>query len=246
MAYNNQPYQPYGSSADAYSSAAHNPFASASEVDLHAPYSATYPPHNSNIHGSNNMSTPTGLYQAEDRAGSAWSLDDQDLAAGGYDKVQRSADNPFSEGYKGRKSGNSRKKWIWIGIVAVVVVGGIAGGIAAWKATSGGSSSSSSSSASGSGKMQFIECVESIFTLLLSGNDRLTIRPLQRHGQGSQVQPVGPLPVREGLAPEADLLRPRVHAQERPRGVRLRRDARQRDRGHPAHLAAHECVRLCA
>jgi len=157
MAYNNQPYQPYGSSADAYSSAAHNPFASASEVDLHAPYSATYPPHNSNIHGSNNMSTPTGLYQAEDRAGSAWSLDDQDLAAGGYDKVQRSADNPFSEGYKGRKSGNSRKKWIWIGIVAVVVVGGIAGGIAAWKATSGGSSSSSSSSASGSGKMQFID-----------------------------------------------------------------------------------------
>ncbi|GAA5846379.1 hypothetical protein JCM9279_001352 [Rhodotorula babjevae] len=173
MAYSNQHYQPYIYDAAAGGSrypaaAASNPFASASEVNLHAPYGAgpgggttTYPPHSG---------TPaTGLYQHEDRAGSAWSLDDHDLAgsgAGGYDKVQRSADNPFAEGYKGGRSvgagagggASSRKKWIWIGLVVLVVVGGIAGGIAAWKATSSSSSSSSSSSGgSGSGKMQFID-----------------------------------------------------------------------------------------
>ncbi|BGP49521.1 hypothetical protein JCM10450v2_005413 [Rhodotorula kratochvilovae] len=151
MAYNQPYHSPYGSSADAYGRAGDSPYGSAapqnpfaSEVDLHAPASATYPPQAG--------TTPTtGLYRSEDHAGSAWSLDDQDIATGGYDKVQRSADNPFSAEHK--RGGNSVRKWVWIGIAVVVVVGAVAGGIGAWKATSGSSSSSSSSS----GKMQYID-----------------------------------------------------------------------------------------
>ncbi|GAA6054305.1 hypothetical protein JCM3770_001425 [Rhodotorula araucariae] len=156
MAYNQQYHSPYGSGPGGYGAAHDSPYGSAapyaqnpfaSDADFHAAVppraTATYPP-------AAGTTPTTGLYGAEEHAGSEWSLDDRDLATGGYDKVQRSADNPFSADHKRRGGGMSVRKWVWIGIALVVVVGGVAGGIAAWKAKS-------SSASTGSGKMQYID-----------------------------------------------------------------------------------------
>ncbi|GAA5878213.1 hypothetical protein JCM8547_003158 [Rhodosporidiobolus lusitaniae] len=117
---------------------AQNPFAS--EVDLHAPGSATYPP-------------------TAQQGGSSWSLEEEPFkngaasgAAAAGAGVQRSRDNPYAANYK--EKGAGVKKWIWIG-VAILVVAAIAIGIAVWRVKANDSDSSSSSSSS-SGKLQYI------------------------------------------------------------------------------------------
>ncbi|GAA5972063.1 hypothetical protein JCM11641_002479 [Rhodosporidiobolus odoratus] len=116
-----------------------NPFAS--EADLNGP-SASYP--------------PTGGHPA----GSSWSLDEEPLKTGpgaagtSYSGVQRSNTNPFAANYK--ESGSGVKKWIIIAIGVLIVIG-VAVGIAVWRVKANDSSSSSSSSSGSSGKQQFID-----------------------------------------------------------------------------------------
>lgn len=155
MAYNQHyPQQQYGASADYYSgglagdsrypssSAARNPFASS--ADFHA--QPSYPPHGGGGGGG------AGMYRHESE--SAWSLDEEPFKEGaaagaGYQAVQRGRDNPFAANYSGGGKKRNWKKWAIGGLLAAVVIGGVAGGIAAWKAHSSGSSSS------GKGGMQY-------------------------------------------------------------------------------------------
>ncbi|BGP01034.1 Glycoside hydrolase family 17 protein [Rhodotorula toruloides] len=158
MAYNQHyPQQQYGTSTDYYSgglagdsrypssSAAQNPFASSADF----PSQPSYPPQGG--------AGGAGMYRHE--SGSAWSLDEEPLKEGGaagagYQAVQRGRDNPFAANYSGGGKKRNWKKWAIGGLLGAVVIGGVVGGIAAWKAHSGGSNSSSSS---GSGKMQYID-----------------------------------------------------------------------------------------
>ncbi|GJN89994.1 hypothetical protein Rhopal_002983-T1 [Rhodotorula paludigena] len=190
MAYSNAHY-PHSSSADLYASfpsnsrypaparpAARDPFATQSDLSLPQYPSSSYPPAPlgpaAGMRGGG-TSAETGLYNMDQHAGSAWSLDDEPIAGGGaggaagaagvagYERVHRSADNPFSEKYRsgggagggagGRDGPRNWRKWILVAALLVLVVGGIAGGIGAWRANAG----SSSSGGGKSGGLQFVD-----------------------------------------------------------------------------------------
>lgn len=97
--------------------------------------------------------------------GSSWSVDGdgyKDAATsgggGGGGYVQRGADNPYAQNYKGSNGAMSKTtKWIIAG-VALLVVAGIAAGIAVWqvKKNSSDSGSSSSTSSSSGAKLSYI------------------------------------------------------------------------------------------
>ncbi|GAA6028679.1 hypothetical protein JCM8097_007343 [Rhodosporidiobolus ruineniae] len=115
-----------------------NPFASTSQVDLHG----QYPPVSGGGAGGRD---------------STWSLDEQPYKAvgsGGGAGMARGTDNPYSANYK---EPGRWKRWVFSIGLGVLVIAGIAIGIAVWKVKQNDSNSSgSSSSGSSSGKLQYI------------------------------------------------------------------------------------------
>ncbi|GAA6025557.1 hypothetical protein JCM10207_008897 [Rhodosporidiobolus poonsookiae] len=152
MAYNQGSY-PYGYANDggypSHPSNTQNPFASTSQVDLHSAGGAGYG-------GLPGGAGPGGATYPPNSAGyardSTWSMDDEPLKEGPYNSVQRGKDNPYSREYK---EPGRWKKWIFIGGLVLLVVAGIAIGIAVWRVKANDSSSGSGSSSSG--KLQYID-----------------------------------------------------------------------------------------
>ncbi|GAA5860843.1 hypothetical protein JCM3774_003161 [Rhodotorula dairenensis] len=129
---------------------AQNPFES--QTSLYSTAAPGYPP------------THQAMYNAPRGNDSTWSLDDD---RGPFDDgtketavLQRGSDNPYAADYTKQKPKGAWKKWTFIGLLVLLIVGGVAGGIAGWRVSASNkdkNTSSGSSSSSGSGKLQYID-----------------------------------------------------------------------------------------
>lgn len=145
--------------------AAQNPFESQSSMQ------PGYPP------------THQAMYDAP-RNDSTWSVHDYGQSPFGDDAtketatLQRGSDNPYASDYRKPRSAGSWKKWTLIGLVVLLVVGGIAGGIAGWRVSANNkdNSASGTSSSGGSGKMQYSESLPRAQNSL--GDAELRLSPL--------------------------------------------------------------------
>lgn len=175
-------------------SAAQNPFESQSSMQ------PGYPP------------THQAMYDAPHGNDSTWSVHDYGQSPFGDDGtketavLQRGSDNPYATDYRKPRSAGSWKKWTLIGLVVLLVVGGIAGGIAGWRVSANNkdNSASGTSSSGGSGKMQYSEShtLRRTRCMKLSSASSpvffLPARVSRRDGKGSQVEPARPVTVRKG------------------------------------------------
>lgn len=173
--------------------AAQNPFESQSSMQ------PGYPP------------THQAMYDAPHGNDSTWSVHDYGQSPFGDDAtketavLQRGCDNPYASDYRKPRSAGSWKKWTLIGLVVLLVVGGIAGGIAGWRVSANNkdNSASGTSSSGGSGKMQYSESLpraqNARDTELHLSLPFFLPTPVSRwNGQSSQVEPARPVTVRKG------------------------------------------------
>lgn len=151
--------------------AAQNPFESQSSMQ------PGYPP------------THQAMYDAPHGNDSTWSVHDYGQSPFGDDgtketaTLQRGSDNPYASDYRKPRSAGSWKKWTLIGLVVLLVVGGIAGGIAGWRVSANNkdNSASGTSSSGGSGKMQYSESLpraQNSLEMLSSASPSLSSCPL--------------------------------------------------------------------
>lgn len=147
------------------------------------------------------------MYSAPHANDSTWSLEEDrspfgDNAKEGAAGIQRGRDNPYAQDYKQK---GAWKKWTFIGLLVLLIVGGVAGGIAAWRVTSSNKNNSSGSTSTGSnsGKLQYSESDWPAARPRASnqaGRDNANA-PLDScmasrwHGQGGQVEPERPFRV---------------------------------------------------